>query len=252
MRTLKTMLIFLVTVGLIAAGANLPKLVAAVMDQDTMNQAGYRAMQSVALDLSGERRPLSTAGKLVLLRQGRTIAITEREASMTEAEVNAALEAQMDQYIAAGIFGWFDFTSWITQPYLCIAPDEPDHYNIFWTVTIVNENKPYQSLNVDIDDETGKIYAIRFDQYGSYSLDGVWERNFSTMEAFVSIYLSQLGLPETEQNAAVEPNMEYGELDGEVLYGGFTFMDSEYGQIGIEFYVTGAGSFYVYIPEFLE
>lgn len=249
MRRIKTILLFLVTAGLIAAGANLPKLTAALSDRETMNQAGSHPMQSVSLDLSGERKPLSPAGKLVLLRGGKTIAITENEANMTQAEINGALETQMEAYIDAGIFAWFDYTSWITQPYLCIDPDKPENYGIFWTVTIVNENEPYQSLLMDIDDETGRICSIRFDQYSSYSLDGVWERNHTVMDAFARVYLSQLGLIDA---ANAEPNLEYGELDGEVLFGGFTFTDSDYGQIPLEFYVTGSGSFWLYIPEFLE
>lgn len=249
MRTIKTLLILLVTVGLVAAGASLPKLVAAVMDNDTINNAGYGAMPSVALDLSGERKPLSTAGKLVLLRRGENISIPEDKARMTPEEVNTALLDQLDQYTAAGIFEWFEPTSWVATPHLCIDQDDPDNYGIFWTVTVLNGNGPSQSLNVDIDDETGRIFCIGYEKYGEYALEGVWERNYGLMNAFVPLYLQQLGLPQEQQDAQVAPNVEYGELDGEVLWARFTFTDDEYGEIPIEFYVTGAGGFYNYFPE---
>lgn len=246
MRKLNTILIFLVTVALLAVGAALPGLVAMVTDGNHLNQPGTRQMQSIDLDLSGERQALSTAGKIDLLRRGQMIAITEKEAAMTSADVNAAVETAMAEYIDAGIFDWFEFTSWDARPSLCIDPDSPDNYGIFWTVTIVNENEPYQSLGMDIDDETGKVYSIRYDIYGEYSLEGVWERNAAVMDVFTHVYLTGLGFLDETQH--VEPNMEYGELDGEVLYGGLHFRNEEYGQMTIEFYVTGTGSFWVYFP----
>lgn len=245
MRRLKNAMVFLVTLGLLAVGAGLPRLVAVATDRNHLDQPGTREMQSIDLDLSGERRELSVGGKIDLLRHCQIIDITEKEATMTVAEVNAAAEAAMAEYVDAGIFQWFDITSWTSQPKLCIDPDAPDNYGIFWMVTVINELKPYQSLGIDIDDETGTVYSIRYDLYGEYSLDGVWERNYSTMDAVSHVYLNQLGL--LEQN--MEPNIEYGELDGEVLCGRFFFKDDDFGKIGIEFYVTGTGSFWVYFTE---
>ena len=246
MRKLKTALIFLVTLALLAVGAAMPKLLAMVNDRNHLNQPGTQQMQSIALDLSGENRVLSTVGKIDLLRSGKIIAVTENEASMTEAAVNATAGAAMEAYINAGIFQWFDVTAWNASPMLCIDPDAPDHYGIFWSVTILNENEPYQSLMMDIDDETGKIFSIRYDCYGTYSLDGVWERNTAVMDAFTHVYLNQLGLLDQENT---EPNMEYGELDGEVLCGRFFLTDDDHGEIAIEFYVTGTGSFWNFFPE---
>lgn len=247
MKKVKTWLILLITILLILGIASLPVLTAAALDRNHLNKPGSREMASIALDLSGERQALSPAGKIDLLSRGKTIGITEREASRTAAEINGALEEQMDAYVAAGIFEWFGYTSWIAQPYLCVDLEEPDNYSIFWSVTIVNENKPYQSLGVDLDDETGKIYSIRYDVYGEYDLDGVWERNAATLDAFAHIYLDQLDFMEDPQNMG--PNMEYGELDGEVLCGAFSMKDQEYGEIGIEFYTTGSGGFWIYFPE---
>lgn len=246
MRKIRTWLICLTAVALIAAGANLPRFVAGVMDREIINQSGSRDMASIALDLSGERRSLSTAGKLALLRQGTFISVTENEATMTEAEVNAAVEEAMDEYIAAGIFDWFDYTAWTTQPKLCIDRNAPDNYGLFWTVTVINELEPYQTLMLDIDDETGKIYSIHYDCYGTYSLESVWERNAAVMDAFTHVYLNQLGLLDQEN---MEPYMEYGELDGEVLYGRFLLTDADHGEIAMEFYVTGTGSFWNFFPE---
>ena len=249
MRRLKNILILLLTILFIGCGAILPGVVAAVMDRDRANQSGTKEMPTFAWNVSdanGEPRSLSPLALIGLLRKGQTIAITEKDAAMTEAEVNAAVETAMGQYEDAGIFQWFDYDAWNVQPVLCIDPDAPDNYGIFWTVTIINKKAPYQTLGVDIDDETGKIYSIRYDIYGEYSLDGVWERNYAVMDAFVHTYLTQLGLLDGQQS--VEPNIVYAELDGEVLCGGLYVENEEYGLQRIEFYVTGTGSFWVYFP----
>ncbi|MBQ8238301.1 MAG: hypothetical protein IJZ39_09170 [Oscillospiraceae bacterium] len=247
MRRLKNALILLLTLALLGFGASLPQIAASVMDLETASQSGSQDMASIALEMGEEKPSLSTAGKIELLRRGQMISITEREAAMTTADVNAAVETAMAEYIEAGIFDWFDYTAWIALPKLCIDPGAPDHYGIFWTVTVVNDNDPYQNLVVDVDDETGKIFSIRYDRYCEFSLDGVWTRNAATMDAFVHIYLRQLGILDEQEN--VEPNIDYGELDEEVLYGGLFFENAEYGRTAIEFYVTGSGSFWVSFPE---
>ena len=247
MKKLRNTLLLLLTAVLIALGAVLPKITAALVDRETVIQTGSRDMTPIALDVNGEVRSLSAVEKIDLLRKGQMIAITEKEAAMTEADVNAALEIAMREYEDAGIFGWFDFDAWNVQPMLCIDPNSPENYAIFWDVTIINKMAPYQTLGVDIDDETGKIYSIRYDIYGEYSLNGVWERNMATMDAFVHVYLTQLGFLDEQQN--VEPRIEYGELDGEVLYGGLFLQNEDDGQTAIDFYVTGTGSFWNYFPE---
>lgn len=244
MRKLKSFAVLLLTWALIAAGANLPRLISERMDRQTAGRFGSREMTSIALDLSGEQERLTTAGKLDLLSRGQNIAITEREASMTVAEVNAAFEMQIEQYVAAGIFEWFEYTSWITQPNLCVDQTAPHNYNIFWTVTVISEHAPYQVLMADIDDETGRIFSIRFETNGTYAPDGVMERNAAIMDAFVPIYLQQLGL--MEEN--MEPVIEYGEMDGDVMWSQFAFKDRDCGTITIEFYVFGPGGFYNHFP----
>lgn len=249
MRKFRTALILLITMAFLTLGAFLPMLIAAATDCN-LNQSGSRELPSIALDVSdsnGEPRSLSAAGKIALLRDGKMINITEKEASMTDAEVNAAVEAAMEEYTVAGIFDWFEHTAWNTQPKLCIDPDAPDNYGIFWTVAILNENQPYQSLVMDIDDHTGKVFSIRYDIFGEYSLDGIEERNSGIRDTFVHVYLGQLGILDSRENE--EPYVEYGELDGEVFYGVFLLQDEEYGDIPIEFYVAGPGSFWVYFPE---
>lgn len=249
MRKLKVLLLILLTILLLIVGANLPKVVAAVQDS-TANTVGYSDMQSVSLDLSGTRSSLSTAEKLLLLRSNNILSITEDEASMTLDEVYAAMEAAMEPYEDAGIFQWFKATSADYIPVICLDPENPERYNIFWSVSMVNKNEPYQILMLDIDDETGIPFSIRYETYGSYSLNNVLERNYTVMKAFTDIYFRQLGWTESADYAeSTDTGYEYGVLDGEVSLSRYSFGDVRYGEVIIDFYVTGTGSFYNYFPD---
>lgn len=250
MRELKNLLILLITLGLLVLGANLPGLVAALQDSATAGSAGYSDIQPVSLDLSGERRYLSPVEKLRLLGQYNNIPITAGQAAMTEDDVYATVIAQMDRYAAAGIFEWFEMTSQMAQPFLCVDPQDPSRYNIFWTVTLVNEKEPFQSLIVDMDDETGTICAIRYDLYGTYDVNGVWERSYQVLDAVATVYLNGLGVLADRSETEVAPAFyEYLELDGEVLCGRLAFADDAGEEIRMEFYVNGTGGFYTYFPE---
>lgn len=249
MRKFRITLILLSTAALLTLGAFLPMLLAAVTDRN-LNLSGTHEIPAIILNVSDanrEPRSLPAAGKIALLRDGKTINITEKEAAMSEAQVNAAVEKALSEYIDAGIFDWFEYTAWHTQPKLYIDPDVPDNYGIFWTVTILNEKEPYQNLTMDVDDETGNIFSIRYDIYESYSLDRIKERNSAILDTFVHVYLSQLGIADPLENT--EAYVEYGELDGEVFYGVFLLQDEELGNIPIEFSVAGPGSFWVYFRE---
>lgn len=249
MRKLKAPLLILLTILLLIAGANLPKAAAVVQDS-TANTVGYSDMQSVSLDLSGNRGSLSVEEKLLLLRDNNILSITEDEASMTLEEVQAAVDAAMRPYEDAGIFQWFKASSANYVPVLCLDPEDPERYNIFWSVSFVNKNEPYQILMLDIDDETGIPFSIRYEIYGSYDLKNVLERNYTVMRAFTDIYFRQLGWTEVADYAeSTGTGYEYGVLDGEVSLSRYSFGDARYGEINIEFYVTGTGSFYNYFSD---
>lgn len=249
MKTWKKLLLLLVTLLLLAAGAFLPKLSAMLADRDFLNLPGSRDMKSVVLELFRERSNLITViGKIELLRSCGTIPITEREASMTEEEAYAALERQMQAYIDAGIVEWFDATLVDFQPNLCMDPEEPEQYGIFWYIDMVNERAPHQSLNVVLDDDTGKIYSICYNRPRESPSGGISERNFAVMEAFTQIYVGQLELFPSDSGAEVEPALEYYGVQDDVLCGGFS-VHGEYGWTRLEFYVSEAGDFYVRFPE---
>ena len=228
---MKKALIFL-TILLVLLGGGMPWIVSAVQDNALLHHSGYCDIDAIQLDFS-ER---SMADKLSLLSRSQPVDITHTQATMIQEEVFAAVEREMAQYEDAGIFQWFEITRRTAQPKLGIDVNDVNHYLVYWTVTYINKTDPSRSLMVDLDDESGKILSIRYEVYDTYSMDGVWERNRATMDAFTEIYFSQLDV--------TPPNYEYFERDGGVSSALYRFEE-----FAIEFFTEGAGGFYLYFPE---
>ena len=228
---MKKALIFL-TILLVLLGGGMPWIVSAVQDNALLHHSGYCDIDAIQLDFS-ER---SMADKLSLLSYSQPVDITHTQATMTQEEVFAAVEREMAQYEDAGIFQWFEITRRTAQPKLGIDVNDVNHYLVYWTVTYINKKDPSRSLIVDLDDESGKILSIRYEVYDTYSMDGVWERNRATMDAFTEIYFSQLDV--------TPPDYEYFERDGGVSSALYRFEE-----FAIEFFTEGAGGFYLYFPE---
>lgn len=247
MSQLKTPILILLTIVLLIGGASLPAIAAAVQDIATVNNSGYSDIQSVKLDLSEEDETIPMMGKLALISNMETVNIDPSQASMTEDEVFAAAETQMADYVDAGIFEWFDVTLRSAVPKLGVDLNDANNFIIYWTVSFVNKDNPSRSLNLDLDDETGKILCIGYDVYDSYTMDGVWKRNKAIMDAFTDIYFAQLGLTEAAEYAeSIEAGYEYFNRDGGVSSALYSFGDIIYGEINLEFYVEGHGGFYLY------
>ena len=228
---MKKALIFL-TILLVLLGGGMPWIVSAVQDNALLHHSGYCDIDAIQLDFS-ER---SMADKLSLLSRSQPVDITHTQATMIQEEVFAAVEREMAQYEDAGIFQWFEITRRTAQPKLGIDVNDVNHYLVYWTVTYINKTDPSRSLMVDLDDESGKILSIRYEVYDTYSMDGVWDRNRATMDAFTEIYFSQLDV--------TPPDYEYFERDGGVSSALYRFEE-----FAIEFFTEGAGGFYLYFPE---
>ena len=228
---MKKALIFL-TVLLLLLGGGMPWIVSAVQDNALLHHSGYRDIDAIQLDFA-ER---SMADKLSLLSHSHPVDITHTQATMTQEAVFAAVEREMAQYEDAGIFRWFETTRQTAVPKLGIDVNDVNRFLVYWTVTYINKKDPSRSLMVDLDDETGKILSIRYEVYDTYSMDGVWERNRATMDAFTEIYFSQLDV--------TPPDYEYFERDGGVSSALYRFEEFE-----IAFFAEGAGGFYLYFPE---
>lgn len=245
MRNFKTSRLILLTILILAAFASLPTIAASVQDCTIVNSSGYRQMQFLKLDLSEEKKTIPMIGKLALISNMENILIDPSQASMTEDEVFQAAESLMKAYEDAGIFQWFDVTVRAAVPQLGVDLNDANNFIVYWTVSFIGENDPGQSLELNIDDETGKILCLSYAVYDSYTMDGVWGRNGTVINAFTDIYFSQLSMTEAKEYAE---SIEYFERDGGVSSALYSFRDAVYGEIKLEFFAEGSGGFFLNFP----
>lgn len=229
-------IVILLTVLLFLLIAFTPQIVGTVQDHAILNQTSFGEIKVIELDFTDRQRSLSMVERLALLGQGKTVDITESQATMTTEEVFAAVEREMAYYEEAGIFRWFKTMRQTAVPKLAVDGSDVNRFLVYWTVTYINKNDPSRSLVLDLDDETGKILAIRYEEYDSYSMDGVWERNRALMDAFTGIYFSRLEI--------TPPDCVYYQRDGGVSSALYRFDG-----FNMEFFAEGAGGFYLYFLE---
>ena len=175
-----------------------------------------------------------------------TVPVDASETSMTVDEVYAAVERCMADYVDAGIFEWFQYTTRSAEPLLGIDSQDIHNTGIFWGVTYVNEKAPYQALFVHIDDENGKIYYLSYEDYEKESIysdrspEYAARMNF-VLDHFTEIFFDQLGLADVKKFYDSKALVEEEEVDGGVYLRRYVMEDDEYGEISIEFYANPSG-----------
>ena len=248
MKKLKIPVLILLTLGLLVLFALLPRLISSALDIKLSQTPGFSDMLSIQLNTGTQPQTLSAMDKLAFLSVAEAANTTQEQMTMREDEVTHAVSAFMYQCEAAGIFQPFEPSAVSLQPKLLYDLANPEKHIFVWTVTMLYKKEPNQVLRIDVDDETGQILCITYGNYQEYSMDGVWERNKTVVDAFSDIYFSQLGLSDIWQNnvdstsdALIDYN--YNEVDGGVTEAVYVFRNTLYGEFMIQFTVDGAGGF---------
>lgn len=253
MSKLKTGLVLLLTVLLIAALALLPQAVAGLSDFLGNEKPGSATMQSVelAFDVNWIEEPGYMMRKLALEQNMSTVPIAPEQAAMTEEEVLTAAQDAMTPYMEAGVFDWFEYTFSSVEPYLAVDPGDKNNNSIFWSVAFVREEKPYQSLFLHLDDETGCILFLSYETYGPDRFNYYYPENQRLMmEGLVDSFLEPLKLTASQLS-------EYDNLEGcavaeqkmtdDVTCVRYTYEDAQYGTIDVAFLISPEG-LHIYFP----
>ena len=248
MKKLKIPVLILLTLGLLVLFALLPRLISSALDIKLSQTPGFSDMLSIQLNTGTQQQTLSAMDKLAFLSVAEAANTTQDQMRMDEEDVNIAVYEFLHQCESAGIIQIFEPSSVSMAPKLLYDLTDPEKHIFVWTVTMIYKEEPNQVLRMDVDDETGKILCITYDNYQEYSMDGVWERNKTVVDAFSDIYFSQLGLSDIWQNnvdlasdALIDYN--YNEVDGGVTEAVYVFHNTLYGEFIIQFTVDGAGGF---------
>ena len=249
MKKLKIPVAIIITQGLLHIFACLPKIVSGILDYRSGKAPSYNNILSVKLDISQDRQELSFTDKLLLLKDAQTVNLNQSQATMTEGEVEGAITAFLQQCESAGIYEAFEPTYVSMQPKLMYDLSDSSKHLVVWTVTMMNNKEPNQTLLFDVDDETGAILCMTYNIYRSYTMDDVWERNKLVMDRFVDLYFYQLGMAEAadaaETNPSYDVGYEYKEVDGGVSEAIYTFTDATIETFAVQITVDGAGGFMI-------
>ena len=252
MRKLKTPLVLVLTGLLFMFFAVLPRLTGVFYDDMLRGQSGTAPIQSVELELHDmdSDAPGYMLRKLALERSMTDVPITPQQASTTEEEAIATARACMEIYVDAGIFEWFDCTYQGAEPYFGLEPSDKSRHMIFWSVIFINEASPYQSLLLHIDDETGKIIYIKYEDYGptrefanAEAAEQLLDRFFHAFLSPLSLLPSQLGTYENLDGSVSQETTHY--INGSDVI--FTYRDAQYGDVYVVLTVTTTG-FYSTFP----
>lgn len=248
MKKLKIPILILVTLALLLFFALLPKLFSFALDMRLSQMPKFSEMLSIQLNTGTQPQAFSALDKLAFLSVAEVTDTSQDQMTMNEDEVTDAVSAFMSQCEAAGIFQPFEPSTVSMQPKLHYDLKDPSKHMFVWFVTILYKKEPNQVLRLDVDDETGQILCITYGNYQEYSMEGVWERNKTVLDAFTDIYFTQLGIMDTAEEVEstvtnAESIYDYNEVDGGVTEAVYVFRNSLDDEFIIQFTVDGAGGF---------
>ncbi len=255
MGRLKALLVLLLTFAVLVAGLFLPAAVSALADRAGAGQIYREPVQSVELELLLDEQRTSTdlLEFLSWYSAGYTYPIPEERASMTKDQVEKAVAEELGRYSEAGIYSDIGFFYNDVTTYIMVNPENPEDYRVFWNVSFVKEEKPYESVVLHIDDVTGKILYISYDVYGTFDKETAFDDGRALLKKVTDVYFTGLGLTglgyqEIQKGGNEKVSVTEKQLDGGVLCLEYVFRDSAYGEFRMEFYSTGVGGFYVWFP----
>lgn len=255
MYRLKAVFAVLLSLILITGLALLPRGIAGISDFLSNGKPGTASMNTVELTVYSDQtdEPGYMMRKLALYQNMTTIPISQDQAKMSEEEVFTAAIDGMALYMEANMFEWFEYHYSSAEPYIGIDPADKSKNMIFWAVTFAVKNDPYHQLFLHIDDETGKILYIEYETDGPDQFNYYYPDNQRLMmEGFVDSFFRPLNLVShqlSEYKNLVSQNIMERKLTDDVTCVRYTFEDSKYGVIIVEFLISPKGFIVSYPSE---
>lgn len=228
MKTWNILLILLLTLGMLAAGAFLPQIVAAV--QDSRPQEGHAPVQGVELELRVDY--LSVMDRIAILSNTNAVEIPEEMASRSLDEILDLAAEIVAQYQNAGLITApdIDVHSQLMgySVWLSVFQGDTTVSSIHWNLQILFDEEEAPLL-MSINDETGALLRITYD----YSKESYFDPDIS-MEVLSTLYLAGLGEDFSEYSpAGLEVYTDNGKIIGQ-NWAAF-WEDEVYGSYGVSF-----------------
>ena len=247
-------LLLLLTVLLLISFAFLPALAGRLQDARAQKTVSSRPLHSIVPYISENGSGLLVSDKLKILQESEISSIVPAMASLDEQQVRAAVEAGIQPYVEAGIMRPFVFWEFHATPYVTISWQDASHWFVFWDVSlVVVSDEIQQSLNVTLDDETGKFLMLQYlDPCAKEDLQS-WDENCLQLRQFSQIWLEQAGL--WDSASPVTSETESQQVQG--MYPGmciavYALDGGVKGPIHITFSVSGYGEYTMWIESMLQ
>lgn len=258
MKKLKIILSLAATVTLVLLCAGLPKLVSVLVDVRAGKKPVYNNMQSVELELNEANGNLPIMAKLSLWANGKTMTISAASATKTEDEIKFCAEEFMDSCRKAGLYQGFTPEKETVSTKLIYDVSDSSKSMVVWRYFAYRnepkaadaETSEVRTLELMIDDETGKVLSVTYDHYGiEYSQDDIWEQNRKRASQLTDLYFTHLGLVDSLGNAkdSLEIVYEYLQMDMGVTEVRYTISDPTWGTVPVYFVVGQTDTFRVII-----
>lgn len=242
MQKTKNYIFLALTMLLVIMGALLPGIAAAIQDA-AAQEAGFDSMQSVELKFRDDTHALEA---LWLYRDSTASTISPSDASLTEQQVLDIAADTIGAYVDAGLIAYeIDLRQAKLTATLGYDSQEPEENGIFWYLTLTGDADLYDSMNITIDDATGRVIHIYY-----FSNSAVYASDDKPMllDIISSLYFEQIGAPSLFQEPEAygisywsrEDRPSKNSSEQSVLY---TLIHPEYGTLGLAFIIYDAGFF---------
>lgn len=266
MDRLKNLLVLFLCVGLMVVLARLPRIVAWTEDVFSGSRSGTMPMEAVQSTQPKQEDSDSVIRLLQMERNMYSVPVSAEQTSMTEEEVLEIVDQWMEDCQEAGIFTVFAPSYQNIEPYLCMDMEGKGYFGVIWGVELSADEEPYHDIFVHLDDATGRILYVNYQtsntvvavenpsespsgNYDSYrESDPGEEEKKNRLERFADLYFRQLGYSEAAEYARSTGTGYYFRLmEDDIAYAFYSFGDTHYGEISVEFYVYDGG-FYNSFP----
>ena len=238
-------LVLLLTVFLLTSFAFLPILAGVLQDAGVEKTVSHRPLHSIVPYISENGSGLLVSDKLKILQESAISSIVPAMASLDEQQVRAAVEAGIQPYVKAGIMRSFEAWEFHASPYVTINWQDASHWFLFWDVSLVDvSNEFQQSLNVTLDDETGKFLMLQYsDPYTKEDLQ-LWDESYLSLNQFSQIWLEQAGLWDIAQLVTSDSgSQQVQEMHPGMRVAVYTLNEGVKSPLRIHFSVSGYGEY---------
>lgn len=195
MKKLRNVMIFIVTVGMIALCAMLPKIYAQIQDSMSDEKVEYADIKTVSFE-----KELNLVEKLFLLRDGLRVSVSSENMTKTEDEIRDCSYMGLDYYYASDLlYTYLKEAEFSAEPMFFFYNDAADISSSFWLVEYTMGDGS-EKISLWIDDETGLVLLVNYESaYQMYEEEMIDEYLYH----FYSIYLSYTELLESSEELIV-------------------------------------------------